>query len=239
MYIKQSPVPIGHPGIDYLDALGMISTCLRPQLYFEIGTNTGLSLSRFACNAVCVDPEFKIQNNVFIGKKVLSLFQMTSDEFFVTPNINSLFPNGIGVAFLDGLHRFEYLLNDFINTEKFCNNRSVIVLHDCLPPTSDMADRYSATCINWAGDVWKLPLILKKYRPDIRVIFLDCPPTGLVSCTRLDPGSNILEKNYYDILDEFGDLVLDSGAIHDLWQLFPTLDTRLLHQYPHDLTRFL
>ena len=232
MYIKSNPVEIGHPGIDYLEFLGMVANCLQPESYFEIGTNTGLSLRRFTCDSVCVDPNFEIQGNVFRGKRTLSFFQMTSDEFFARPNVGSVFPNGIGVAFLDGLHRFEYLLRDFMNTERFCHSRSVVLLHDCLPPTLDMAERYSATCINWAGDVWKLLLILQKYRPDLRMRFLDCPPTGLVACTQLDPESTNLSKNYHNILDEFGDIVLDPGTLHDLWQLFPTLDTRLLQQRP-------
>lgn len=239
MYIKNNPVSIGHPGIDYLEFLGVISNCLQPNLYFEIGTNTGLSLSRFTCDSVCVDPDFKIQNDVFRGKRTVSFFQMTSDEFFARPNIGYLFPNGIGIAFLDGLHRFESLLRDFMHTERYCHGRSVVLLHDCLPPTPDMADRYSATCINWTGDVWKLLLVLKKYRPDLRIIFLDCPPTGIVACTQLDPTSSIIDKNYYRILDEFGSMVLDSGTLQELWQLFPTLDTRLLREKSYDLSRFL
>jgi hypothetical protein len=236
MYIKAVPVPVGHPGIDYLECLGMISGALLPRSYFEIGTNTGLSLNRFTCDAVCVDPEFRIQNDVFRNKTRLSFFQMTSDEFFTRTDLPSILPDGIDVAFLDGMHRFEYLLRDFINTEKFCHERSLVLMHDCLPPTIEMAERYSATQINWAGDVWKLLPILRKYRADLRIKVLDCPPTGLVACTRLDPSSDFLSKSYYQILDEFSSARLDDAMIAELWHMYPTLDTKLLSKSPHDLT---
>ncbi len=78
----------------------------------------------------------------------------------------------------------------------------------------------------WAGDVWRLLPILKKYRPDLRVRFLDCPPTGLVAVTNLDPQSAVLGHLYYPILDEFSSLDLASYGLDQLWSLFPTLNSR-------------
>jgi hypothetical protein len=239
MYTKAGPVPVGHPGIDYFECLGLIATAKEPTSYFEIGTQTGLSLSRFTCDSVCVDPGFRIQTDVFRNKTRLSFFQMTSDAFFACTDLHVIFPRGIDIAFLDGMHRFEYLLRDFMNTERFCHERSLILMHDCLPPTSDMAERYSATQLNWAGDVWKLLPIFKKYRPDLRVNVLDCPPTGLVACTQLSSRSDLLAKAYYEILDEFGSATLDQTMIDALWQMYPTLDTGLLSKSPHDLTMLL
>ena len=60
-YTKAGCVAVGHPGIHYLECLEMISTALSPRCYLEIGTNTGLSLRRFACDAaVCIDPHFRV-----------------------------------------------------------------------------------------------------------------------------------------------------------------------------------
>jgi SAM-dependent methyltransferase len=67
---------------------------------------------------------------------------------------------------------------------------------------------------------------LKKHRPDLRVAFLDCPPTGLVAITNLDPQSAILQQEYRSVLDEFGAVDLSSYGLKRLWSLFPTLDTR-------------
>jgi hypothetical protein len=67
---------------------------------------------------------------------------------------------------------------------------------------------------------------LKKYRPDLRVTFLDCPPTGLVAITNVDSQSQILQQEHRSVLDEFGAVDLASYGLKSLWSLFPTLDTR-------------
>jgi hypothetical protein len=37
-------------------------------------------------------------------------------------------------AFIDGMHCFEFVLRDFINTERYMSWTSVIVFNDVLPP---------------------------------------------------------------------------------------------------------
>jgi SAM-dependent methyltransferase len=159
---------------------------------------------------------------------------MRSDDFFAQHDVLELFPNGPDVAFLDGMHHFEYLLRDFINTERCCHQHSLILLHDCLPVNRRMAERElrvdpdeaEETRLWWTGDVWRLLPALKKHRPDLRVTFLDCPPTGLVAVTNLDPRSAILQREYQSVLDEFGAVDLSSYGLKRLRSLFPTLDTR-------------
>lgn len=211
-------------GINYFQFLNLLSKNLQPKTYFEIGTQNGYSLSQIDCDAVCVDPQFQISSNVWNSRKQTHLFQMTSDEFFRNTNfISTLWPQGIDLAFLDGLHRFEALLKDFFNTEKLCHSQSVILLHDCLPTSTAQLPRWSDTGINWTGDVWKLLPILKKYRPDLRVHLLDCPPTGLVSITNLNPKSTVLQDNYYKIVDEFAQLDLDDQGIVSLRNVYPMI----------------
>lgn len=239
MFTEVDSIAIGPPGVHYLEGLQMISTALAPKSYFEIGTETGLTVSQFVCDAVCVDPNFQIREDVFRNRTRLSFFQMTSDRFFAEVDLHDIFPGGVDVAFLDGMHRFEYLLRDFMNTERACHARSVILMHDCLPSTLAMAERYGEARRVWTGDVWKLLPILKKYRPDLRVMVFDCPPTGLVVCTKLDPNSDLLGTSYYKILDEFGPRKLDAATMEELWQLYPTVDTRSLSRRPYDLTMLL
>jgi hypothetical protein len=223
-----------HRGVDYLNFLGVLSHSLAPKSYFEIGTETGSSVVRFDCDAVCVDPSFRLTRNPIGQRKRTLFFQMGSDQFFAKYNLRLFFPDGVDVAFLDGMHRFEYLLRDFINTERHCHRRSLILLHDCLPVNSRMAERQwvddsaedESTRSWWTGDVWRLLPVLKKYRTDLRVLFLDCPPTGLVGITRVNPDSTVLDDAYYAILDEFSDLDLDCYGLDQLWSLFPTLNSR-------------
>ena len=147
-------------------------------------------------------------------------------NFFKNYDLRALFPKGFDVAFLDGMHRFEYLLRDFINAERFCHGRSIVFLHDCFPATFRMAERVSIVGEAWTGDVWRILPALKKYRPDLRIVFLDCPPTGLVACTRLDSSSKILSEKFHDIVDEFFHIDLNDFGLETLWRLFPIIDTK-------------
>jgi hypothetical protein len=82
-------------------------------------------------------------------------------------------------------------------------------------------------------------LILRKYRPDLRLLILDCPPTGLVACTRLDPGSDVLSQNYHAIIDEFAQCELPQYGLDRLWEEFqPTSSIGLLGP-PYNLTALL
>lgn len=225
-----------HTGVGYIDFLKFMSIKLNPSSYFEIGTQTGLSVRQFQCPSVCVDPHFRLSHDVIKNKKSTFFFQMTSDEFFADHVLSNFIPNGPDICFLDGMHRYEYLLRDFYNVEAFCTDRSVIIMHDCLPDTWDMTSRYSPTEINWTGDVWKMIPIIKKYRPDIRMFFVDCPPTGLVVCTRLDSTNRILKDRYYDIIDEFNDETVTQDDIHKIRSLCPMIDSKLLVEQSQDVS---
>ena len=125
------------------------------------------------------------------------------------------------------MHTFEYLLRDFMNTERFGTRRSLIAKHDCLPLDEIMTIRHigewqqrmPGTAYQgwWTGDVWKLIPILQKYRPDVRVYCIDCAPTGLVLITNLDPSSSVLEDRYLDIVDEFSNVPNSKEQIAEMY----------------------
>jgi len=247
MYRKEIGTELKHTGVEYLDFMATLSLNLSCRSYFEIGTDTGNSLKAFRCDAVCIDPHFRVSQDVLEGRRRAHFFQMTSDEFFEHYDLKTYLPRGIDVALLDGLHHAEVLLREFINTERFCHDRSVILLHDCLPLNERMAERAQrvdetedpATRYWWTGDVWRLLPILRKYRPDLRVQQFDCPPTGLIACARLDPYSRVLSEQYQSILDEFGKSSLSDFGFGRLWNLFPTIDTAKLTGEPSDLPAVL
>lgn len=234
-------------GVWYLEFLKLLDTHLVPQSYLEIGTHEGESLARMSCDAIAIDMKFAVQQNLLGGRRRTFLFQMASDAFFRDHDVRSFFPRGVDVAFLDGMHRIEYLLRDFINTEATAHRRSLVLLHDCLPLNARMARRNYVLGASeegdaaqaWTGDVWKILPILKQYRPDLRVLLLDCPPTGLVAVTRLDPGSTVLDRAYYEILDTFGPMSIEAFGLERLWAEFPLVDTRSLSDNPENLTALL
>jgi len=224
------------PGVHYLDFLRLFVTHIKPASYIELGTATGGSLAQIPCDAVCVDPAFTIGRPVFLNRKRTFFFQMTSDDFFAENDLKTYFPAGVDVAFLDGLHLFEYLLRDFINVERFCNKRSIILLHDCLPGNVAMTSRRFRPGIDWTGDVWKILPIFRKYRPDMRVLLVDCPPTGLVACSNLDPESSVLWDFYHQIVDEFADECLDEAKLRTLSDQFPLIHSSTLLEHPENIT---
>ena len=236
--------PLQLYGIRYIEFLRQLHVHLAPDSYFEIGADLGESLACAECDTIVVDPAFRVQGNAAGGRRQTFFFQMTSDAFFRSNDVRNYFPKGIDLAFLDGMHRIEYLLRDFINTEAASHNRSLILLHDCLPLNSRMARRNftlgdtdeGELAHSWTGDVWKIIPILKEYRPDLRVHVLDCPPTGLVAVSRLDPSSTALSGAYHEILDKFGDCSLDSYGLQRLWGEHRLVDSRSLVDLPEKLT---
>lgn len=191
-------------GRNYLDFLGEMHEGLKPSWYLEIGTNTGQSLQRSATRSVAVDPNFKIDRNVHNGKSELHLFQKTSDDFFAEKHLETLGAS-IDLAFLDGLHWYEFLLRDFMNTERYVSDSAYVVLHDCIPWTVGMTDRDYSKFVGkaWTGDVWKVVPILQRFRPDLQIRVFDAKPSGLVVIGGMDPNNQVLWDNYTNIIEEF------------------------------------
>jgi hypothetical protein len=234
-------------GTYYIDFFRYVNDHLRPCSYFEIGTHLGRSVRAFSCNAVCVDPEFRLDADVLAGRPQTHFYQMTSDAFFAECELRSIFANGPDICFLDGMHRSEYLLRDFTNTERQCHRRSIIFLHDCLPVNARMALRTHELGHEsegpwqhaWTGDVWKVVPLLRKHRPDLKIFLLDCIPTGLVAIANPDPTSTLLADLYATLVDELRDLDIETYSIRRLWSELPVISSLSLMQHPEDLTLFL
>lgn len=199
-------------GMSYLTYLADLVHAKKAKSYLEVGTNFGSSLAPISCASIAVDPTFRLNMDVVGKKKICLLYQMTSDDFFAEYKPNQIMGRAIDTAFLDGMHLYEFLLRDIINTEKCCHRESLIVLHDCMPPTFEMTNReFKPAMINkkytnyWTGDVWKILPILERYRPDIRITYIDCPPSGLAVLTNLNPDSRVLDDNYQHIIEEYKD----------------------------------
>lgn len=198
------------PGEYYFDVLSRIHGLLRPETYVEIGVAEGQSIRRAnpETAVIGVDPAPAI--TFALGPNV-RIFRMTSDDFFARHDLAAeLGGKAVELAFIDGMHLFEFALRDFINLERFCTRASTILVHDCYPLNRITAERDRCTPF-WSGDIWRLVLALKKYRPDISVQTIATPPTGLGVIRRLAPGSTVLGDNYDMICSEF--LALDYGVL--------------------------
>jgi hypothetical protein len=223
-----------HAGVHYHSYLGHIHDTRKPSAYLEIGVETGATLALAQCPAVAIDPHFQLQGNPIGQRAETYLFQLTSDAFFAKHDLAKFFPAGVDFAFLDGMHQFEYLLRDLLNTEKYAHRGTIVALHDCYPVNTEIADREpnydsrtdAATRIWWAGDVWKLLPILRDFRPDLELTILDCPPTGLVVVRGFKSG----EEKKVDaeaINAAYRHLTLEDFGIERFRTEFPAVDSRL------------
>lgn len=206
-----------HGGRDYVGVLTRLHDALRPRRYLEIGTLRGATLGLAKCPAIAIDPNMAMLETGKLNRPVTLLFQMTSDAFFAEHSPSALLGGPIELAFLDGMHWFEFLLRDFMHVERHCRRNAVVLLHDCLPGDEHVARRVesdrslagqSRQPHAWAGDVWKAALIIRRLRPDLAIHAFDSPPTGLVAITGLDPESDVLRRAYFDAVREYRDLTL-------------------------------
>ena len=109
----------------------------RYQTYLEIGCFDNSTFSKIEIkHKVGVDPQF--------GGNI----KLTSDDFFLKNK------EEFECIFIDGLHVYEQVRKDILNSLKFLKSNGVIILHDCLPNkiwNQIVPQIYG----HWNGDVWK------------------------------------------------------------------------------------
>ena len=118
--------------------------------YLEIGCDKNQIFSQITLNKkIGVDP--------YSGGNV----RKTSDDFF-KENVEKF-----DLIFIDGLHVYEQVKKDIINSINFLNKKGVILVHDCLPDTigKQAVPRYK---MQWNGDVWKAIVDLRQ-RDDLEI----------------------------------------------------------------------
>jgi Glycosyl transferase family 2 len=190
------------PGEDYFAWLRRFHQALRPQTYLEIGVARGasLALAQPPTRAIGVDPEPMVSARFSAETHI---FCETSDAFFASGRLPSLL-NGepLALAFIDGLHVFAQSLKDFMEVEAFCGRHSVVLIHDTVP-LDEETQRPERLRKFYTGDVWKTVLCLKHYRPDLDIVTIATPWTGLTMVTNLDAASCVLRDNFEDVVSRF------------------------------------
>ncbi|NVK53914.1 MAG: class I SAM-dependent methyltransferase [Flavobacteriaceae bacterium] len=166
---------------------------IRSSSYLEIGVRDGKTISKIKAKfKVGVDPAYQLKKELVLKELFklndFKLFKLTSDNFFVN-KAKKVFPNGIDVVFVDGLHNYDQSLRDVLNSLKFLNQNGFIVLHDCNPKGAAQAypikESYAEVVAQlqnggiegwtgeWNGDVWKTIVHLRTFNPDLKVITID------------------------------------------------------------------
>jgi SAM-dependent methyltransferase len=186
--------------VDYLELLRRLHSTLMPRRYLEIGVRWGHSLGAARCPSIGIDPAFNINTELHTE---VHIFRTTSDEYFAREDpLAPVQGEPFDLAFIDGMHLFEFALRDFINAERFSRPGGLVVFDDVLPRNTHEAARVRITSA-WTGDVFRILEVLARYRPEILAIPLNTTPTGLMVLLGLDPTSTVLADSYDEIVSEF------------------------------------
>jgi len=150
--------------------LAWLHRWLQPALYLEIGVDQGVSLACASGPAIGVDPrpELKLKAEL---PPTAHIVPSSSDAFFAT-QADALLHPAPELAFIDGMHLFEFALRDLLHTETHMAPWGLIVIDDISS--------------SWTGDVWKLLPILRQIRPDLTLLCLNAHTTGLLLIAGLD-----------------------------------------------------
>ena len=213
-------------GMNYVQFLRRIHESYAFEWYIEIGCRDGRILNMAQGKTIGVDPAFRLKQSILGQKPQLHLFQETSDAFFAANRLEVLGAQPT-VAFVDGMHLFEYALRDILNIEAYADPNGVIFVHDCCPFNVDMTTRdLEALPGFWTGDVWKLIPILSKYRPDLTISVLDARPTGLLAITGLKPGAAQPQIDLFEVIDQYQDVDITEFGLEAFASEFEFTDAK-------------
>ena len=139
--------------------------------YLEIGCHKDDVFSRINIKKVGVDP--------YSG----GTLRLTSDDFF---KINK---EKFDLVFIDGLHIYDQVKQDIINSLEALNNNGVILIHDCLPEKiwEQNVPRMNGA---WSGDVWK---VIPFFRNNLNIDVYTCIADRGIGVIFKRPNKNILK----------------------------------------------
>ena len=223
---------------NYLDFLKALHKNIY-EGYFEIGTRTGASLALSNSPSVSIDPFFQLSTDPVGNKDLCLMFQETSDSFFQNrlPFLSDL---KCQLAFIDGMHLFEYALKDFINLAKISSEKSLFLFHDPIPWTFQMATRNYDDVPRgsaWTGDIWKLVHIFIDVGMKDNVKLLTSAPSGLLAV--LNPDEKLvskLENNYDQICSKWLDVNLSEDSLQRFYDSGVFAKPHLYIQYLKEIS---
>ena len=127
----------------------------------------------------------------------------TSDVFFKDNN------EKFDLIFIDGLHIYNQVKKDILNSIKFLNDNGLILVHDCMPDNlgKQAVPRYK---MQWNGDVWKAIVDLRQ-NENLEIftcemdqgigIIQNKKNTSILKCTK--PINELKFKDYYENYKEY------------------------------------
>ncbi len=156
------------------DLIDFLNTKHKFSSYLEIGCDNDELFSKI-----------NIDNKIGIDPEKGGNLKITSDNFFLQ---NS---KKFDCIFIDGLHIYDQVKRDILNSLKFLNKNGFVLVHDCLPESlsKQAVPRYR---LNWNGDVWKAIVDL---RQDPYLEIFTCNIDQGISIIQKKANSNVLKIN--------------------------------------------
>jgi hypothetical protein len=150
------------------------------EYYLEIGCDQNQLFSKI-----------NIENKFGVDPSNGGNIRKTSDDFFLDNRTN------FDLVFIDGLHEYNQVKSDILNSLNFLNKNGIILVHDSLPESmsKQAVPRYR---MSWNGNVWKA------------IVDLRCNKDIEIFTCEMDQGIAIIQKK------ENTDILKINKSIKDL-----------------------
>ena len=118
----------------------------------------------------------KVKNKYGVDPVSGGNIRKTSDEFFLENK------QKFDIVFIDGLHIYNQVKKDILNSINFLKFDGIVLVHDCLPDSvgKQAVPRYE---MHWNGDVWKAIVDLRQNK-DLNIFTCE-----------IDQGIGIIKKS--------------------------------------------
>lgn len=180
IHLRNIPPPM--ETFDHIKFLVSLATWIKPESYLEIGVRDGKSLKEIApiCKK-CYGVDIKLMEKDFDDNVIL--FEMSSDDF-LDQNKDLKFD----FVFIDGDHKKNQVIKDFINVSKKVIEDGFICFHDTYPYCE------SLTIDKYCSNAWEAILEIKKnYSKDWEILTLPFNP-GLTIMKKISMNKQVAWK---------------------------------------------
>jgi len=167
-------------------------------IQYLISKNKYSDYLEIGCDQDQLFSKIKIENKVGVDPYSGGNVRKTSDEFF---KYNK---NKFDIIFIDGLHIYNQVKKDILNSIDCLKEGGIVLVHDCMPDSlsKQAVPRYRMI---WNGDVWRAIVDLRQ-REDLEIFTCEMDQgIGIIKKERNTsilkinkPIINLKFKDYYD-----------------------------------------
>ena len=143
---------------------------------YLINKNNYKNYLEIGCDQNQLFSKIEIENKTGVDPESGGNIKTTSDDFFLNNT------GKFDIIFIDGLHMYEQVKKDIINSVNCLNDDGIVLVHDCMPDSlaKQAVPRFK---MKWNGDVWKAIVDLRQNKD-----------LNIYTC-EMDEGIGIIKKN--------------------------------------------